>query len=31
MISWFDKFGWVLVVLAFVMLACQLVRFFVWG
>lgn len=29
--KWFDKFGWVLVVLAFVMLACQLIRFFVWG
>jgi hypothetical protein len=29
--SWFDKFGWVLVILAFVMLVCQLVRFFVWG
>ena len=28
--SWFDKYGWVLVVLAFVMLACQLIRFFVF-
>jgi hypothetical protein len=30
MLSWFDKFGWVLVVLAFVMLACQLIRYFVF-
>jgi hypothetical protein len=29
--DWTEKFGWVLVVLAFVMLACQLIRFFVWG
>jgi hypothetical protein len=28
--SWFDKYGWVLVVLAFVMLVCQLIRYFVF-
>jgi hypothetical protein len=29
--KWFDKYGWVLVALAFVMLACQLIRFYIGG
>ena len=31
MLSWFDKFGWVLVVLALFMLVAQLVRFYIGG
>ena len=30
MIDWFDKFGWALVILAFIMLACQLMRYFIY-
>lgn len=30
MIDWFDKFGWALVIVAFIMLACQLMRYFIY-
>ena len=30
MLSWFDKFGWVLVVLTLMMLLAQVVRYFVF-
>lgn len=29
--SWFDKYGWVLVFLALFMLVAQLIRFYIWG
>lgn len=29
--SWFDKFGWILVALALFMLVAQLVRFYIGG
>jgi hypothetical protein len=28
--SWFDKYGWVLVVLALIMLLAQVIRYFVF-
>jgi len=31
MLSWFDKFGWVLVVLTAIMLICQLIRYWVFS
>jgi hypothetical protein len=29
--SWFDKYGWALVIVTAIMLICQLIRLFVWG
>lgn len=31
MLSWFDKFGWVIVSLALLMLLAQLIRYFIGG
>ena len=31
MLSWFDKYGWILVALALFMLVAQLIRFYIGG